>query len=81
MFFHCCSSKCYSRNSVLLVELAFAEHDSKNASVFFLSICREKGACSQAFLAETVETGYKNCDDFSSYANESCDEHAVYFRR
>ena len=46
--------------------LALAERDSKNANVFFffLSVRRQKGACSQAFLTETVETGDKIRDDF-----------------
>ena len=45
--------------------LALAERDSKNANAFFfLSVRREKGACSQAFLTETVETGDKIRDDF-----------------
>ena len=50
-----------------LVELALAERDSKNASVsfFFRLLWSLNGrSCSQAFLAETVETGDKNPDDF-----------------
>ena len=41
--------------------VALAERDSKIATVFFyfLAARREKGACSQAFLTETVETGDK----------------------
>ena len=52
----------------LLVELALAERDSKNAGVwFFIFLCRWppiRAPCSQAILAETVETGDKNRDDF-----------------
>ena len=46
--------------------LALAERDSKNATDFFF-FCRsvaKRGACSQAFLTETVETGDKIRDDF-----------------
>ena len=46
--------------------LALAERDSKNATVFFF-FCRsvaKRGACSRAFLTETVETGDKIRDDF-----------------
>ena len=53
---------------VLLVELALAERDSKNAGVsFFIFLCvwePIRRPCSQAFLAKTVETGDKNRDDF-----------------
>ena len=45
----------------LLVELALAERDSKNAGVRWPPI---RAPCSQAILAETVETGDKNRDDF-----------------
>ena len=48
----------------LLVELALAERDSNNASVF-LCVCLPKwSSWSKAFLAETVETGDTNRDDF-----------------
>ena len=50
---------------LFLVELALAERDSKSAGVFFFRVSSRNGRpCSQAFLAETVETGIKNRDDF-----------------
>ena len=52
----------------LLVELAFAERDSKNVGVslfcFLFRWAPIRAPCSQALLAETVETGDKNRDDF-----------------
>ena len=52
-----------------LVELALAERDFKNAGLSFLSIffflwSLNGRPYSQAFLAETVENGDKNRDDF-----------------
>ena len=45
--------------------LAVAERDSKNATVsFFCRSVEKRGACSQAFLTATVETGDKIRDDF-----------------
>ena len=44
--------------------LALAERDSKNATIFFCRSVAKRGACSQAFLTETVETGDKIRDDF-----------------
>ena len=45
--------------------LALAERDSKNATVsFFCRSVAKSGACSQAFLTETVATGDKIRDDF-----------------
>ena len=43
-----------------------AKRDSKNAGVsFFLCVSSPNGrSYSNAFLAETVETGDKNCHDF-----------------
>ena len=55
------SSRCF------LVELALARLDSKDAGVSFFFLCvwaPTTTPCSQAFLAETVETGDKNGDDF-----------------
>ena len=50
---------------LFLVELALAERDSKNAGVFFFRVSSRNGRpWSQAFLAETLETGIKNRDDF-----------------
>ena len=48
------------------MELALAERDSKNAGVFsFFRRSSPNGRpWSQAFLAETMETGDKNRDDF-----------------
>jgi len=49
----------------MLVELALAERDSKDAGVFFFLRSFPIGRpWSQAFLAETVKTGNKNLDDF-----------------
>ena len=51
-----------------LVELALVERDSKNEGVsflfFFVRWAPIRRPCSQAFLAENVETGDKNRDDF-----------------
>ena len=44
--------------------LALAERNSKNATVYFWRSVAKRGACSQAFLTETVETGDKIRDDF-----------------
>ena len=45
--------------------LALTERDSKNANVFiFCRSVAKMGACSKAFLTETVETGDKIRDDF-----------------
>ena len=52
------------------------ERDCKR--FFYRRFVAKRGPCSQAFLMETVETGDKNRE---LYANESCDDHAVYFRR
>ena len=52
---------------ILLVDFALARKDSKNAGLFFIFLCvwaSTRTWCSQAFLAETVETGDKNRDDF-----------------
>ena len=51
---------------IALVELALAERDSKNAGVFFFLLfflCGTKFV-GHTFLAETVETGDENSDDF-----------------
>ena len=49
----------------LLVELALAERDSKNAGVFFFLRSFPIGRpWSQAFLAEIMKTGNKNREDF-----------------
>ena len=52
----------------LLVELALAERDFKNAGfsfyLFFFLLSLNGRPYSQAFLAETVENGDKNRDDF-----------------
>ena len=54
-----------NRTRISLVELVLAERDSKNASVFFFRRSVAKmGACSQAFLTETVENEDKNREDF-----------------
>ena len=56
----------YNFAVLLFVELAVAERDSKSASVsfsfFFFSVGSSQKV-SQAFLAETVETGNKNRHD------------------
>ena len=56
--------------------MTLTERDCKR--FFYRRFVAKRGPCSQAFLMETVETGDKNRE---LYANESCDEHAVYFRR
>ena len=48
----------------LLVKLALAQWDSKNAGVFFGWSSPNGRPWSQAFLVETVETGDKNRYDF-----------------
>ena len=50
----------------LLVKLALAERDSKKQAFLFFSFCvsANGGPYSQEFLAETLETGDKNCHDF-----------------
>ena len=54
-----------SNGAQILVVLALAERDSNNAGVSFFCVWAPNGRpWSQAFLAETVETGDKNRDDF-----------------
>jgi len=51
----------HTKKRLFLVEPALAEWDSKNATFFFSCVCA-KWSWSQAFLAETVETGDKYLD-------------------
>ena len=47
------------------MELALAERNSTNVSVFFFpSVRLKKRVCYQAFLTDIVETEDKNRDDF-----------------
>ena len=55
----------FSRESkiALLVQLALAERDSKNAGVSLFSSVGPSLYMGHAFIAETVKTGDKNRDD------------------
>ena len=74
VFLKCCVCALISRARLKLQAFRF---------FFFNFVCRWapiRRPCSQAFLAETMETGERMVTTFIVF-NESRDEHAAYFRR